>query len=86
MPTISVFYGIIVRMYYDDHAPPHFHAYYAGQEALIKLETLEIMEGDLPRRAYSLLLEWASAHRIELKNNWERAQRHEPVEAIDPLA
>jgi hypothetical protein len=51
MPTISEFFGILIRMYYDDHNPPHFHAYYGGHEAIISIETLEIMEGSLPKRA-----------------------------------
>ncbi|MCT8342979.1 MULTISPECIES: DUF4160 domain-containing protein [Photorhabdus] len=51
MPTISEFFGILIRMYYDDHNPPHFHAYYGEHEAIISIETLEVMEGSLPKRA-----------------------------------
>lgn len=50
MPTLSEFFGIVIRMYYDDHNPPHFHAYYGEYEALISIETLELLEGSLPRR------------------------------------
>ena len=66
MPRISQFYGIIVAMYYSDHGPPHFHARYAEHEALVNLETLEVLEGHLPRRALALTLEWAALHRGEL--------------------
>lgn len=51
MPTISAFYGIIVRMYYNDHAPPHFHARYGESEATIDIETRQVIDGELPRRA-----------------------------------
>jgi hypothetical protein len=51
MPTISVFYGILIRMYWNDHAPPHFHAEYAGSEAIINIQTLEIIRGELPKGA-----------------------------------
>ena len=66
MPTISMFFGIAIRMYFDEHPPPHFHAYYAGEEAVIAIETLEVKEGGLPRRALALVLEWALEHREEL--------------------
>jgi len=55
VPTISTFFGIVIRMYYDDHGPPHFHAYYGEDMALISLETLEVLQGRLPRRAMSLV-------------------------------
>ncbi len=51
MPTISVFFGILIRMFYDDHNPPHFHAYYNEFHAIIDMENLEIMDGSLPSRA-----------------------------------
>ena len=60
MPTLSVFFGIVIRMYYDDHAPPHFHAIYGEFEALIGLDPLEVIDGSLPRRALSLVLDWAN--------------------------
>ena len=70
VPTICAFYGILIRMYFADHAPPHFHAIYGNAEALIDLRTLEIIEGELPRRALAFVLEWASQHRGELQENW----------------
>jgi hypothetical protein len=59
MPTISRFYGILIRMFFNDHAPPHFHARYGEFEATIEIGTLAIIEGQLPRRALILVQEWA---------------------------
>ena len=66
MPTISTFYGILIQMFWKDHAPPHFHALYAEDEALIDIRTLDVIEGQLTRRALALVLEWAQEHRAEL--------------------
>lgn len=85
MPTISSFFGIVIRMYFDDHAPPHFHAYYGSSSAQIAIETLQVIGGELPRRALALVLEWASAHREELRADWQRAQQHQPLVTIAPL-
>lgn len=85
MPTISAFYGITVRMYYDDHAPPHFHAYYGSDAVLVAIQTRSVLEGHLPRRALALTLEWAGLRQGELTENWGRAERHEPLKWIDPL-
>ena len=72
-------------MYYNDHFPSHFHAYYAGAESVYVIQTLEIIQGGLPRRAHNLVLEWASEHRAELTADWEQARRNEPLSAISPL-
>lgn len=85
MPTISQFFGIAIRMYYDDHAPPHFHAYYGKDAAVIEIETLGVREGKLPRRALALVLEWAADHRDELLEDWRLAELHQPLNDIDPL-
>ena len=85
MPTISRFYGIVIRMYFSDHAPPHFHAVYAGDEAVIVIATGEILRGALPDRALRMVREWASIHRDELVANWERTQVPEPPTPIAPL-
>ena len=85
MPTISTFFGIVIRMYYDDHGPPHFHAYYGEDMALIRLETLEMLQGRLPRRAMSLVLEGAQQHRSELREDWRLAEVHELLKNIAPL-
>jgi len=85
MPEISRFFGIIIAMYYKEHAPPHFHAKYAGQRAAFAISDLRIIEGSLPRRAISLVLEWAFLHREELAENWRRAEAREDLARIKPL-
>lgn len=85
MPTISRFFGITIRIYRDDHPPPHFHAVYGEEEAAISIESLELLAGRLPRRALALVVEWAMMHRPELRENWRRAERHEPALPIAPL-
>ncbi len=85
MPRISEFFGIAIKMFYNDHTPPHFHAEYAGAEATYHIETLEVLRGPLPRRAHALVLEWATLHRDELRANWERARHHQPVTPIAAL-
>jgi len=85
MPTICVFFGIVVRMYYDEHIPPHFHAYYGESAAVIEIETLRLRDGSLPKRAMALVLEWAQEHRSELMKNWQLAKDHQALEKIAPL-
>lgn len=85
MPTISQFFGISIRMYFDEHDPPHFHAYYGGDRAAISIETLAVTEGRLPRRALALVLEWAVEHRPELEANWASLEEHRPLKGIEPL-
>ena len=85
MPRISQFYGIAIYMYYLDHAPPHFHAIYAEHEAEIDIVTAQITEGNLPRRARSLVREWAEMHRGELQRDWDLAREDQPLNPIDPL-
>jgi len=65
MPTISQFFGIIIQMFWREHAPPHFHAMYGEHEVLIDIRTLEVIKGHLPKRAQALVLEWAAQHRPE---------------------
>ena len=85
MPRISEFFGITIAMYYNDHAPPHFHAKYAEYEATVAIETLELVSGALPNRALGLVLEWAALHRRELRKNWEAARGGERLERIAGL-
>ena len=68
MPEISRFYGIVVRMYYNDHAPPHFHAEYSAQEAVVDIATLGTIAGRIPPRAMALVVEWAQLHQNELQD------------------
>jgi hypothetical protein len=85
MPEICRFYGIIIRMYYDDHNPPHFHAFYGDDEAWININTLAIFSGSLPSRALGLVIEWASMHQDELRHDWELARKQQKPEKIKPL-
>jgi len=70
MPEISRLYGIIIAMFYNDHDPPHFHARYGEQKAIIRIDTFEILEGQLNPRVFNLVEEWASLHRKELEDDW----------------
>ncbi len=85
MPTISHFYGIDIRMFFGDHNPPHFHARYSGEEAIIDIRTLEVIAGRLPRQALVLVLEWAQVHRSELIEDWTLCRNKQPPRLIDPL-
>ena len=85
MPVISRFFGITIRMYFDDHEPPHFHALYAGQEGQVGIDPIVVIAGKLPNRAISMVLEWAALHQRELMGIWNRLRNGEPVEGIDPL-
>ena len=85
MPTISRFYGVFIKMYYNDHAPPHLHAEYDGNEAVYAIDTLEVLRGRLPRRAHALILEWITLHCAELMQNWEAAREARPLQLIQPL-
>ena len=85
MPTISMFYGILIQMFWDDHAPPHFHALYAEYEVIIDIKTLEMIRGSMPRRALALVLEWAAQHRSELIEDWKLCEQNQTPYKITPL-
>ncbi len=85
MPIISRFFGIIVRMFFNEHAPPHFHVEYAEYRAIINIRTLVLIEGHLPRRALELVQDWAELHRDELLKDWDLCQQHQQPETIKPL-
>ncbi|MFZ4580404.1 MAG: DUF4160 domain-containing protein [Myxococcota bacterium] len=85
MPEISRFLGLVVRMYWDDHPPPHIHVEYAGEQAILRFDTMEVVRGRLHGRALALLIEWAVLHRAELAANWTRVERGEPLQPIAPL-
>lgn len=85
VPTISMFYGILIQMFCGDHAPPHFHALYAEYEIIIDIRTLEIIRGSMPRRALALVLEWASIHREELMEDWKLCEMKQIPMKIAPL-
>lgn len=85
MPEVCRFYGIIIRMYYDDHNPPHFHAHYGPHHATIAIATLAVIAGALPPRALGLVAEWAAQHQDELNIAWQKAKALEVPGHIDPL-
>jgi hypothetical protein len=85
MPEVSRFYGIIIRFYYRDHPPTHFHAIYAEHEALIEIESGGIYQGSLPKTAFDLVNKWRLIHLQELRENWIRARNNESVRHIEPL-
>lgn len=85
MPTIAYFYGIAVRMYFRDHAPPHFHAIYGEHEAFVSIESGDVIYGHLPKTAAKLVKQWAIARRAQLRENWVRAQRDQPLERLPGL-
>jgi hypothetical protein len=85
MPTLSTFYGILIRMFWQEHNPPHFHALYGDAEVTINIMTLEILKGSLPRRALALVLEWAVIHREELMEAWNKCSNNQLPQPIAPL-
>jgi hypothetical protein len=85
MPTISTFYGILIRMFWQDHNPPHFHALYGSFEITVDIQTLQILQGSMPRRALALILEWASQHREELIEDWNLCAQNQMPHKIAPL-
>ena len=84
MPELSRFLGIVIYMYYREHAPPHFHAEYAEFEITVEIAT-GVVTGKFPRRALNLVLEWYSLHKAELAENWSLAQSKQQLKTIDPL-
>ena len=85
MREICRFFGIVIRMYFLDHAPPHFHARYGDVEAQIRIEPVGLLAGQLPPRALALVVEWATLHQGELLENWRRLHADEPPVRIAPL-
>ena len=85
MPEVCRFFGIVIRMYFDEHNPPHFHAIYGEREAQFGIDPIVVLEGNLSNRATSLVIEWAALHQRELLINWNRLRTNQPVEKIQPL-
>ncbi len=85
MPEISRFLGVVIKMFYDDHNPPHFHAEYGDDLALIEIDTLLVFSGRLPPRVLGLVIEWAALHRDELRADWDLARAHRDLQRIPPL-
>ncbi len=87
MPTISMFYGIVIRMYCDkaEHNPPHIHAYYQYHSATVDIDLCEIIMGELPPKQGKLVLAWAELHKEELLADWQLASNGELPFKIEPL-
>ncbi len=87
MPTISMFYGIIVRMYCApaEHEPPHIHVYYQNYKAIVDIEKNKIIAGKFPNKQLKLVMAWVEIHKDELLANWQLAQKGEIPFRIEPL-
>ncbi|WP_375403130.1 DUF4160 domain-containing protein [uncultured Sphingomonas sp.] len=85
MPTLSIFYGIVIQIYWSDHPPPHFHARYAEYEAQIDIALATVLHGSLPRRAQAMVLEWTREHQSELMEAWRAASMGGRPAKIAPL-
>lgn len=85
MPEICRFLGIVITMYHDDHLPPHFHAWYGGRSASIRLAPLALLDGSVPPRVLGLVMEWAKLHEAELREDWDRASLGKELMRIAPL-
>ena len=85
MSEISRFLGIIIAMYYNDHAPPHFHAKYGDFEAVIAITSGEVVDGRLPPRVLGLVQEWRECHKAELAEDWQLARERKLLKRIEPL-
>jgi len=85
MPEISRFYGIVIKMFYNDHNPPHFHAEYGSERMIVDFNSLSVIAGKLPSRASGMVMEWAAQHQGELLDDWNLARQMAPLRRIDPL-
>ena len=85
MPEISRFLGISIRMYRDEHLPPHFHAIYNEFAAQLSIRHPAVIQGKLPPRVLGYVIEWASLHEDELAQCWEAARTDQPIGKIEPL-
>ena len=82
MPTISIFFGFVVQMYWRDHNPPHIHVYYQGQEALVAISSGEIIAGSLPKAGIRLIRDRVLSRQAELQANWARGRQLQPFERV----
>ena len=85
MPEICRFLGVVVKMFFDDHNPPHFHAEYGDHRAQIDIQRCCVLGGSLPPRVTGLVIEWATLHQDELMDDWRRGQSGEKLLKIAPL-
>ena len=85
MPELSRFLGMVISIYFDDHNPPHFHVGYNEDEALISIDDLSVLKGNLPPRVMGLAMEWARLHQAELLENWNMIQADGKYFKVEPL-
>jgi hypothetical protein len=85
VPEISRFFGIVIRMNFNDHPPPHFHARYGKDNVAIEIATLSVIAGNMAPRAMGLVMEWAAMHREQLVADWELTRDGKLPMAIEPL-
>ncbi|NNM54485.1 MAG: DUF4160 domain-containing protein [Spirochaetales bacterium] len=85
MPTIALFWGIRILMYWNDHEPPHFHVEYQEQKAVLGVDPLVVQKGCLPNRVLRLVLAWAELHKEELLQDWELSRDGKPLQLIEGL-
>ena len=85
MPMICMFRGIKIYIYWREHVPPHFHAFYGDNEVLVSIDELEVIEGTIPSKQLKMLLGWAAFHQDELRENWELAKNKQELFSIEPL-
>jgi hypothetical protein len=85
MPEISRFFGIVIKMFFDDHPPPHFHAEYGEHKVVVAIDTLTVIAGHMPPRALGMVIEWASQHQDELLTLWQRAVNYQSLYKLPPL-
>lgn len=85
MPCICDFDGITIYMYYNDHMPPHFHAFYGEYEAIILISTLTVDRGEFPNAKLKLVRKWAKSRTQELMEDWELARKRVALKQIAPL-
>ncbi len=85
MPEVSRFFGIVISLHFREHLPPHFHAEYGEDEAIIDIRALAVIDGHLSSRVLGMVVEWASQYQTELMDLWERAQLHQSLYKLPPL-
>lgn len=84
MPTVCQFNGIVITMYYNDHAPPHFHARFAGQVMEVAIDPVRVLAGQLPPKQQAQVLEWARRREQDILDNWARARAGQPLLPVLP--
>jgi len=85
MPAISIFFGIVIRMFYNDHEPPHFHAEYQGERGKFDPSGRLLAGSIQSKTVLRLVRRWARQHEGEIRANWRRMKARKPLEAIEPL-